>query len=184
MLIIGLGSKARHGKDSAGESIVNWVNGQRNAQLKLERVLTYPVAGIFKFATALYKECREQHGMTEKNAPLLQRIGSERRAENPNYWIDKLFESIPANVGLVVITDLRYQNEAQAIKDRNGVTVRVDRVNIDGTPYVAGDRPADHPSEIDLDGYNFDYRIQAKTGEVAWVEQQAITLIEYIRVLK
>jgi len=139
-----------------------------------------PQAGLFKFAAALYQECREKYGMTEKDAPLLQRIGSERRAENPNYWVDKVFESVPTNLGVAVITDLRYQNEAWAIKERGGFTVRIVRLNADGTPYIAGDRPADHPSETDLDGYNFDFRIVAKSGETAWVEQQAITLVEYL----
>ena len=120
--------------------------------------------------------------MTEKDAPLLQRAGSERRLENPNYWIDRVFEQIDSvKPKIAVITDLRYENEAYAVATRGGVTIRVSRLNEDGTPFVATDRPANHPSEIDLDGYRFDHYIQAYTGESALVAQLAITIAEYER---
>ena len=68
-----------------------------------------------------------------------------------------------------------------AIKERGGVTVNVTRLNADGRPYFSSDRPVNHPSETQLDRYNFDYFIKAKSGEAAWVEQQVITLVEYLR---
>ena len=120
--------------------------------------------------------------MTEKDAPLLQRIGSERRAENENYWGDKVFAQIDkVNPAVAVITDLRYQNEAVAVKARGGYTIQVSRLNPDGAPYVADDRPANHPSEIDLDNHLFDFYIKAYTGEVALIEQLAITIAEFTR---
>src|SRR5271163_4637142 len=93
-MIIAFGSRARQGKDLAGEAIVNYYVNQRSLQAKHGRKITAPVARVFKFADALYRECREQYGMTEKDAPLLQRVGAERRAEDPNYWIDRVFAQI------------------------------------------------------------------------------------------
>jgi len=50
-----------------------------------------------------------------------------------------------------IITDCRFKNEAQAIKDKQGIIIRIDR------PFV---KPInDHPSETDLDTWNFDYKI-------------------------
>jgi hypothetical protein len=50
-----------------------------------------------------------------------------------------------------IITDTRFPNEAQAIKDAGGIVIRVDR------PLI---RPInDHPSEIGLDDWKFDYKI-------------------------
>jgi hypothetical protein len=50
-----------------------------------------------------------------------------------------------------IVTDTRFPNEAQAIKDAGGIVIRVDR------PLI---RPInDHPSEIGLDDWKFDYKI-------------------------
>jgi hypothetical protein len=186
MLLLAFGSKARQGKDTAGEAVVEYFIRQRNILKRHYGTnLARPAAQLFKFADALYRECRELHGMTEKDAPLLQRIGSERRGENPNYWIDRVFEQIDSvKPEVAVITDLRYKNEAWAIKERGGVTIQVSRLNEDGSPFVATDRPADHPSEIDLDGYRFDHYIQAYTGESALVAQLGITIAEYEKGLR
>jgi hypothetical protein len=50
-----------------------------------------------------------------------------------------------------IITDTRFPNEAQAIKDKGGLVIRVDRPGV---------KPInDHPSEIGLDNWKFDYKI-------------------------
>ena len=50
-----------------------------------------------------------------------------------------------------VITDTRFENEAKAIKSKGGIVIRIER---------SGIKPInDHPSEIGLDGWNFDYVI-------------------------
>ena len=181
MILIGLGNKAQNGKDTAGEAIVNYYNLGRGAQVKHGLTPATPIVRIYKFAEALYKECRELHGMVGKDAPLLQRVGHARRQENPTYWINKMFDSIFEYTDIAVITDVRYKNEANEIKARGGFVINVQRLNADGTPFISLDRDPNHSSEIDLDGYNFDYYLKAKTGETALLGEQAITLIEYIR---
>jgi hypothetical protein len=184
MLLLAFGHKARQGKDTAGQGVFDYYEKKRQLALR-HGLRVIPAVGIYRFAEALYEEARRDYGMTEKDAPLLQRIGSERRAQDQEYWVKKVFQKISYDKPhIAVITDCRYQNEAQAIKARGGYTVKVERLNEDGSKYVANDRPADHPSEIDLDNYNFDYYIKAKTGQVAWVEQQAITLAEMLRGLE
>lgn len=104
---------------------------------------------------------------------LLKR-GDNRRAIRPHCFVNALFaEYIPRTVikegvqednngmtmsemgfGKIVlpswlITDVRFPNEAQAIKDRGGIVIRVDRdVEL-----------RDHESETALDNYDFKYRI-------------------------
>lgn len=51
-----------------------------------------------------------------------------------------------------IITDTRFPNEAQAIKDAGGIVIRVDRMHI--TPIN------EHYSESALDGWDFDYYIE------------------------
>jgi len=184
MLLLAFGHKARQGKDTAGQGVYDYYEKKRQLAIR-HGLRVIPGVGIYRFAEALYEEARRDYGMTEKDAPLLQRIGSERRTEDSEYWVKKVFQKIAQDhPHIAIITDLRYQNEAWAVKANNGYTVKVERLNEDGTPYFATDRPANHQSEIDLDNYNFDYYIKAKTGQVAWVEQQAITLAEMLRGLE
>ena len=63
-----------------------------------------------------------------------------------------------------IITDTRFPNEAQAIKDVGGLVIRVDRPGV---------KPINnHPSEVGLDNWDFDYKIanvsdlKALTGTV------------------
>jgi hypothetical protein len=63
-----------------------------------------------------------------------------------------------------IITDTRFPNEAQAIKDVGGLVIRVDRPGV---------KPINnHPSEVGLDNWDFDYKIanvsdlRALTGTV------------------
>lgn len=58
-----------------------------------------------------------------------------------------------------VITDTRFPNEAQAIKDAGGIVIRVDR------PGVKPINP--HPSETALDNWDFDYKIMNGSDLVA-----------------
>lgn len=63
-----------------------------------------------------------------------------------------------------IITDVRFPNEAKAIKDRGGIIIRVDR------PFV---KPINsHASETALDNWNFDYKI----GNVSDLKSLAFTV--------
>jgi hypothetical protein len=167
-LIVGFGSKARQGKDSAAYAIQDYAHRLSLAEVR-----------IFKFATALYQECEEHHGMIGKDAPLLQRVGQSRRQQNENYWVDRLKFSMGNFKGIALITDVRHKNEAQWIRDSGGFLVNVTRINDDGTPFISLDRPADHPSETELDDYNWDAYIKTKTNQQALAAEIAITQFNY-----
>lgn len=186
-MILAFGHKARQGKDTAGEAVVDHfmvqrfngtVSGLKNADI------VYPKAEIFKFADELYRICKEEYGMKEKDAPLLQKIGDGRRQEvGLDYWIKKLAIKMASFNGIAVITDMRYTNEAEWVKSSGGLTINVSRLNQDGTPYFAKDRDPNFISEVQLDNWNYDYYIKAKTGDAALVAEQAITIAEYIKSL-
>lgn len=117
-----------------------------------------------------------------KHPKLLQWWGSEfRRKQDPDYWTKKLFASIPNNLDIALITDVRFPNEADGIKARGGFNVNVQRLNEDGTQYYSSDRPADHLSETGLDDHNWDFYIKNKEGHAALTAEQAITIAEYLR---
>jgi hypothetical protein len=118
-----------------------------------------------------------------KHVKLLQWWGTEyRRAQDNNYWIKKAFASIPIGTNIAIFTDVRFLNEAGSIKERGGHLIEVVRLNQDGSRFYSTDRPRDHVSETQLDGYNWDHYI--KTKSAVETGEQAITIAEFIRGLE
>ena len=149
--IVGLGHKARTGKDVAAQALLSYVYG----------------AKIYGFSDAISAVCRVQHGMTVRDPPLLQKVGLEARQERPGVWLDavywKLEEDRPP---LAVITGVRFPDEVEMIRSLGGEVWRVDRFNRGGSPFVATDRPDGHPTETALDGFAFDRVLSNTTGSM------------------
>ena len=84
---------------------------------------------------------------------LLQLLGTEcgRQIIHPNIWVNSLFADYKKDSNWI-ITDVRFTNEAQAIKNKGGIIIRINR-----PLYRLDDQ---HPSETALDNYNFDYVIE------------------------
>ena len=101
---------------------------------------------------------------------LLQLLGTDcgREIIHPNIWVNALFADyksgyVEQGVGWVeteddypnwIITDVRFPNEAKAIKDRGGIVIRVNRLDVD--KFTANFPQTLHPSETALDDYEFD----------------------------
>ena len=96
---------------------------------------------------------------------LLQTIGTDIvRTINPNIWVNKLMNDYISYADAIsgtseikklypnwCITDVRFLNEVKAIKEKDGIIIRINRE----TNYVSN-----HSSEIALDNYeDFDYTI-------------------------
>jgi hypothetical protein len=73
------------------------------------------------------------------------------------HWVKTLFEArlkqLPPDQ-LVYIGDCRFRNEANYVRDRGGVLIRLNRKESDIVKL--GYKPSDDPSETDLDEYYFD----------------------------
>lgn len=108
-------------------------------------------------------------GMTVRD--FLQRLGTDglRNGLHENTWVNALmadYNCVPADrapngwdCSNWIITDTRFPNEAQAIKDRGGIIIRVDRPGV--TAINA------HPSETALDNWEFDHKIWNGSDMVA-----------------
>ena len=117
----------------------------------------------------------------------LQWWGTDLRRKNfgENYWVDKTIAQIKAEKpDVALITDTRFPNEAQAVKGLGGYNLNITRLSADGTPFVAPDRLADHPSETALDNWNWDLKIINSDGHAALTGELAITYVEYLRALR
>ena len=108
----------------------------------------------------------------------LQRLGlAARSVLGPSLWVDALVPRITAsllNGGDVVITDVRFPNEAQAIKDLGGLILRIER---------PGTGPVNqHPSETSLDSYRFDAYVQ-NDSTLGRFRHTADVSLEFLRAL-
>ena len=149
--VLGLGHKARTGKDVAAAYLAARVPG----------------AKTYAFSDAIAVVCRAIYGMTTRDPSLLQAVGLEERSKNPRVWVDALFWKILEDApSLAIVTGVRFQNEVEMIEALGGEVWRVDRFNEDGSVFVASDRPPDHPTETSLDGYPFQRILANHTGHL------------------
>lgn len=97
----------------------------------------------------------------------LQTLGTRALRDNlnENVWVNSLFGNFDES-SQWLITDTRFPNEADAIKERGGIVVRVDR----------GLNTGDHPSETALDDYDFDYVIPNK-GNIEELIEEAVKFV-------
>lgn len=108
---------------------------------------------------------------------LLQWWGTDlRRTANPDYWLDKMRDkldvlSLEMGNPLVVITDVRFPNEAEVIRERGGLVaavwaptkLRAQRLGMTSEELAERDR---HPSERSMDNYPVDVILVSENGEL------------------
>ena len=106
---------------------------------------------------------------------LLQWWGTDlRRNQDPNYWLKALDAKLEAYEGsdtLIVVTDVRFPNEAKVIRDRGGLVasvwaptkVRAERLGMTMEDLEERNR---HPSERSMDRYPVDIILVSENGHV------------------
>jgi hypothetical protein len=141
---------------------------------------------------------------------LLQLLGTEagRNIIHPDIWVNSLMsEYVISDLGKIklrtshkesiniaalqgvyhpnwIITDLRFPNELQAIKDRGGISIRVNRkpfkwIDIESWETETGkkvERVEEHPSETSLDNSTFDYVIDNNSDINSLIEKVKVVL--------
>jgi hypothetical protein len=164
---IGVAGYARAGKDTVGEVLVG--QGYRRASFaarlkELARTVDPVVSAVRsvviagEIAQARISDVVDVYGWeTAKDKfaevrPFLQRLGTGvRDLIGADVWVDLAFKAIPDGAR-VVFTDVRFPNEAEAIRNLGGQVWRVTRPNVG---------PANgHASETALDDYEFDVTIR------------------------
>lgn len=153
-MIIGLSGYARSGKDTVAEYLVTHRGFKRVAFADPIRQILYdmnPSIDGVRLTTMV-----DEYGWDiTKSKPevreLLQSLGySARRNINPNVWIMAAFGIMRRDENYV-IADVRFRNEANAIKEFEGQIWRIERPGIE--PVNA------HISEWEMDGYEYDWAI-------------------------
>ena len=164
-MIIGISGKAGSGKDTAAKMLeVLYANPNISYEdFANRKYKNFADIQIMHFADILKETVQALFGIGEWETgtqegkkvtiswigktvrELLQEVGQGLRdAIDPNLWIKALFANTE-DWSNYIIADVRYPNELEAIKERDGVLIRIDR---------NGAGAGNHSSEIALDDYN------------------------------
>jgi hypothetical protein len=157
-MIIGLSGYARSGKDEVAKILVSEFNFERVAFADAIRDLLYqmnPLIGVTRLQTmidAVGWDIAKQHPDVRS---YLQNLGvGARKLFGNNFWINQalnphVYEHPIVGVNKnIVVTDVRFENEADMIKALYGQVWRVRRQNVEPVNQ--------HVSEVALDDYKFD----------------------------
>ncbi|MEU6684428.1 hypothetical protein [Streptomyces sp. NPDC046832] len=161
---IGLIGRAQSGKDSVGSRLqqrygyqrVAFADPLKKAALQLNPFVTAWTGGTNSRQVRL-AEIVHLHGWDEAKTAypevrrILQHIGQTVREIAPDFWIQAAIPAVKAAYSLnlpVVVTDVRYENEARALEGMGFHMIRVTRPGAG----VRGDG-ARHKSETELANY-------------------------------
>jgi len=102
----------------------------------------------------------------EAGRKLLQELGMAGRRYSPNIWIQHVAWRIAPNGPPIVFTDVRFQNEANFVRHKGGIVVRIVRPG-----QVAGE----HESELNQSKIAADYEV-VNDGSIEELHQKIAEL--------
>lgn len=179
-MIVGLGFRARSGKDTIAEYLVKCHNFKR-----------------IGFADALKEGCRQMFSLTDeqlygdkkevvdsywKLTPryILQFVGTEclRDVFDKDIWIKAVEKKILAEPNANwVITDVRFPNEADAVARWNGMLVKVERPSARAQNGILG-----HPSEVAMEAFEgWDYTLHNNTNIHAALYDEVERMLDFLK---
>lgn len=167
MKIIGISGKKQAGKDSATEYFIS------NLLKRYDKCIRIGFADALKDEVVegcgISREFLEEHKVNFRL--IMQGWGTDFRRElfSKDYWLIKLgcklVEYKNTNT-LIIVPDVRFKNEAQLIRDCNGLLIRIQR---DKKAFEELDI---HASECELDSYDeFDYVVD-NNGSLQNLEEE------------
>lgn len=174
-VLIGVSGKMQHGKDAFAFALTQLFGFRRAA---FADSLKAACGEIFGFST-------EQMYGAEKETPdpywnltprdVMQRFGTEamRSTFGADIWVRSLMRTIEAQpLAFWVVPDVRFPNEAEAIKAAGGIVVRIER--------PTGAAASTHISELALDSWQgFDALIK-NDGSLQDLEDKAAQLFLWL----
>lgn len=160
--IIAITGYARVGKSTLALRMQQWLINQ----YPHEEHIVYAFATSLKMAVAdiIWRHYRvspftENPDDKKKIRPFLVSYAMDKRAQDPAYWIKRLDSIIHRQApSSALIADLRFENEAQWVRDKGGIIMRVRRDDVD----PANETEAENDVKVDK---FVNYTIQAKNME-------------------
>lgn len=163
-MIIGVSGKIGSGKDTFADILIEYVKNRYTVTFENKK-FAYNLKKILTILTGVSMEDVLSREGKLKYLPdwdmtigeMQQKFGTEAIRNNlhKDAWVLSLFGTYSED-DFWIITDVRFKNEANIIKKKGGIIIRL---NGDPKNCSANDkRNVEHPSETELDDYSdFDY---------------------------
>ena len=157
--IIGIAGKARSGKDTMGEYLLNY--------LPKSITLSYAYPLKKEVATMLGLTIEQLNKYKNNNIPyqgtnirrMLQEVADAHRQKDPTYYIKKMNERITKYIEEgycnIIVTDVRYILEADELRRFGNQSTKIIRVVRDSITI----KESNHPSEQEVDSIIPDFTI-------------------------
>ena len=152
--LIGLSGRRGSGKDTVAR-VLQQLQPQRIWQIRSfgDSIKSVCAALTGEDVAPYYTQCGKAELVPtfhRTRGEMLQQVGQALRVWEPLVWVDAFFAGLPHDA-FVLVPDVRYPNEADPIRARGGLMLRVE-----GDPlHQRGDgtRDDNHPSETAMDNY-------------------------------
>jgi hypothetical protein len=170
-MLIGVSGKARSGKDTFAEMLSRELQEQtgqayvlmayaHELKLKVQKDFDLSYEQLWgeekEIEDKRYRKHTDKDEMVYWTArEIMQNYGQFFRTINYDFWVDHLFNVVKEKeYKTVIITDLRHVNEVNAVVDRGGFHIRVEREEAEAT------HNKQHISETALDeGHRIDFTV-------------------------
>lgn len=181
--VIGISGKKGAGKTTVGEEVARILGAARvDLADEIKEICARHFSATTEqlYGTESQKNERLPCGLTARQ--VMQRVGKAFREIDPNAWLRPFMQEVRENREElddvpVVVCDVRYPNEVDAIRNMGGVVIRLTRA-----PFADS-----HETECALDGYEgFDYvldndgmTVEATVKAVlTWLEERGLPALE------
>jgi len=154
--LIGLSGKKLSGKDTVYQLAAGLLDDWNVGRIAFADAVKHEVSKITGYRVDFIEENKKLF------RPLLQVWGTDfrRQFNGVNYWIEKMSEAIEdagKHYDLLFITDIRFRNEADYVKEQGGKLVRIER-RTQSYENIQDAVHDDHSSEIAMNDYSeYDY---------------------------
>lgn len=192
-MIIGISGKARVGKDTFGDFLMEQFVGWEMHKVAYADELKRKIMDDFDLSwEQVYGDLKEEEDhrypkpLKEGMVPqfwtpreIMQFLGTDcYRAIDDNFWVKQLFKRLfESGIKNVIISDCRFVSEIDAVLERGGIHVRIYR---DSEEYTLVHN-TQHISETALDNYEkIDFEIN-NNGTLKGLKEKAIYLAKFIK---
>lgn len=153
LVLIGMGHQTGVGKDTAARGIrayLPWINVEvRKFAFDLKQI-AYLMFRCYGMQEPDYYELHREErtkplpGINKTPLELMIEVGAKGREIFEDVWRDMAFVDLPER-GLCIFTDVRGLNEAEAIRERGGLLLKIVRPDAPSTQALDHMIPEDYP---------------------------------------
>ena len=151
--LVGITGRKGYGKDTLATCLIDMGWHKFAFADPLKRMLCQKEGLTLAQVTDPVLKERCPYGRTISPRQMMQELGKQEREKDPDYWVKRWQETVEGIIN-VVAPDVRYPNEVQAIRQRGGIIVRVNRPDL---PYTEPEHESESFSDtmqVDLDLVN------------------------------